>query len=257
VGACEPVTFATKHPSLAGKTQLVGLDPTNPPVAYRDATNPDTIRGFDPDFLGAVASCMGLKYEIHPSQFSGLIGELLADRIDVVWSDLYSTPDRAKVVDVVTYLTASAGALVNQGNPKSIKSMDDLRGVEAAADLGTVEDGALRDQSAKCTAAGKPAVQITTYSDSPAIARAVQTGRSDVALFTLLAVDGFARDNPHTERAFVIVSGIKVGVGVGKDNPELTQAIFEAIQILQADGTEREILQKNGMDPGSGTPTTG
>ncbi len=224
------------------------MDPTNPPVEYRDATNPDTILGFDPDFLDAVTGCIGLKYEIHPSEFSGLIGELQAHRIDVDWSDLYYSPDRAKVVDFVTYLTAGTGALVKKGNPRNITSLDDLCGMAAAADLGTVEEEALRDQSAKCTAAGKPAVQIATYADSPSIARAVQTGRSDVALFTLLAVDDFARNNPDTQRAFAIISGTKVGVGVSKDDPELTQAIFEAIQTLQADGTEREILQKNGMD---------
>jgi polar amino acid transport system substrate-binding protein len=225
------------------------MDPTNPPVEYRDASNPNIIFGFDPDFLDAVTSCIGMKYEIRPGEFSGLIGELHAHRIDVDWSELYYTSDRAKVVDFVTYLRAGTGALVRKGNPKNITSMDDLCGVEAASELGTVEEDAVRDQSAKCTAAGRPAVRITTYSDTPAIARAVQTGRSDVALFTLLAVDDFVRDNPNTERAFSVITDIKVGVGVGKDDPVLTQAIFEAIQTLQANGTEREILQKHDIDP--------
>jgi len=246
---CEPDKVATKYPGLANKTLRVGMDPSNPPIEYRDANDPNKIVGFDPDFLDAVTKCIGVAYEIHPGQFSGLIGELQAGRIDVEWSDLYYNTERAQVVNYVTYLTAGTGALVKKGNPKAIKSIDDLCGNQAAANLGTVEEVALRDQSAKCTAAGKAAIDLTTYPDTPATARAVQTGRSDVALFDLLAVDGFARDNPDTERAFAIISGIKVGVGVGKSNDELLRALRDAIGALQANGTQRTILQKNGMDP--------
>ncbi|HLQ23671.1 MAG TPA: hypothetical protein VK132_10715, partial [Gemmatimonadales bacterium] len=62
--ACEPDKVATKYPGLAGKTLKVGLDPTLPPIMYRDPNNPSKIVGQDPDMIDAAMKCLGLKYEL-------------------------------------------------------------------------------------------------------------------------------------------------------------------------------------------------
>ncbi|PYO52040.1 MAG: ABC transporter substrate-binding protein, partial [Candidatus Rokuibacteriota bacterium] len=62
--ACEPDKVATKYPGLAGKTLKVGLDPTLPPVMYRDPKDPSKIVGQDPDMVDAAMKCLGLKYEL-------------------------------------------------------------------------------------------------------------------------------------------------------------------------------------------------
>ena len=62
--ACEPDKVATKYPGLAGKTIKVGLDPTLPPIMYRDPNNPSKIIGQDPDMVDAAMKCLGLKYEL-------------------------------------------------------------------------------------------------------------------------------------------------------------------------------------------------
>ena len=48
------------------------------------------------------------------------------------------------------------------------------RGCHFAAGLGTVEEAAFRDQSEKCKAAGKAAINILTYPDIPAGTRLIQ-----------------------------------------------------------------------------------
>jgi len=58
----------------------------------------------------------------------------------------------------IVVIGAGTGGLVKKGNPKNVKSMDDVCGLTAAAGLGTVEEAAFRDQGQKCVAAGKPAV---------------------------------------------------------------------------------------------------
>ena len=57
--ACEPDKVATKYPGLAGKTLKVGLDPTLPPVMYRDPNNPSKIIGQDPDMSMKISSRSG------------------------------------------------------------------------------------------------------------------------------------------------------------------------------------------------------
>src|SRR5439155_825875 len=108
-----------------------------------------------------------------------------------------------------------------------------------------------RDQSEKCVAAGKPSVEITTYPNAPATTRAIQNDRADLSMYDLVLVDEVVRQNRDTlERAFAFNTGIKIGVAVKKGNAELARAVKEALEALQANGTQRRLLQKNGIDPG-------
>lgn len=248
--ACEPDKVATKYPGLAGKTLKVGLDPTLPPIMYRDPNNPSKIIGQDPDMVEAAMKCLGLKYELVGLDFGTLIPTLQANQIQLVWSNIYYTPARAQAADFVNYATTGTAGIVKKGNPKGIKSVDDVCGKRAAPILGTVEDKGFQDASAKCVAAGKPAIQITPYPNAPATSRAIENDRADVSMYDVVLVDQVVRANPDKfERAFYFRSGIKIGVAVKKGNEELVTAVKDAITELQANGTQKALMQKNGIDP--------
>ena len=140
--------------------------------------------------------------------------------------------------------------LVKKGNPKGIKTIDDVCGKRAAPILGTVEDKGFQDASAKCVAAGKPAIEITPYPNAPATSRAIENDRADLSMYDVVLVDQVVRSNPDKfERAYYFRSNIKVGVAVKKGNEELVTAIKDAITELQANGTQKALMQKNGIDP--------
>lgn len=248
--ACEPEKVATKYPGLAGKTLKVGLDPTLPPVMYRDPNNPSKIIGQDPDMVEAAMKCLGLKYELVGLDFGTLIPTLQAGQIHLVWSNIYYTPARAQAADFVIYATTGTAGIVKKGNPKKIKSVEDTCGMRAAPILGTVEDKSFQDHSAKCVAAGKPAIQITPFPNAPATSRAIENDRADVSMYDLVLVDQVVKSNPDKfERAFAFRTNIKIGVAVKKGNEELAAAVQEAIQALQDNGTQKALMQKNGIDP--------
>jgi polar amino acid transport system substrate-binding protein len=248
--ACDPGKVAAKYPGLAGKTLKVGLDPTLPPVMYRDPKDPNKIVGQDPDMVDAAMKCLGLKYELVALDFGTLVPTLQADQIQLIWSNIYYTPERAKVADFVTYATTGTAGIVRKGNPKRIRSVADSCGKRAAPILGTVEEKAFREQSEKCVAAGKPPIEITTYPNAPATTRAILNDRTDLSMYDLVLVDEVVRQNRDTlERAFAFNTGIKIGVAVKKGNEELMRAVKEALEALQANGTQKALLQKNGMDP--------
>jgi polar amino acid transport system substrate-binding protein len=248
--ACEPDKVATKYPGLAGKTLKVGLDPTLPPIMYRDPSNPSKIIGQDPDMVEAAMKCLGLKYELVGLDFGTLIPTLQAGQIQLIWSNIYYTPARAQAADFVNYATTGTAGIVKKGNPKGIKSIDDACGKRAAPILGTVEDKGFQDASAKCVAAGKPAIEITPYPNAPATSRAIENDRADISMYDLVLVDQVVKSNPDKfERAFAFRSGIKIGVAVKKGNDELVTAVKDAITELQANGTQKALMQKNGIDP--------
>src|SRR5437667_12113944 len=62
--ACEADKVSAKYPGLAGRTLKVGLDPTLPPVMYRDPKDPAKIVGQDPDLVDAARKSLGPKYEL-------------------------------------------------------------------------------------------------------------------------------------------------------------------------------------------------
>lgn len=248
--ACEPDKVATKYPGLAGKTLKVGLDPTLPPIMYRDPNNPSKIIGQDPDMVDAAMKCLGLKYELVGLDFGTLVPTLQAGQIQLIWSNIYYTPARAQAADFVNYATTGTAGIVKKGNPKGIKTIEDVCGKRAAPILGTVEDKGFQDASAKCVAAGKPAIEITPYPNAPATSRAIENDRADLSMYDVVLVDQVVRSNPDKfERAYYFRSNIKVGVAVKKGNEELVTAVKDAITELQANGTQKALMQKNGIDP--------
>ena len=86
--ACEPEKVATKYPGLAGKTLKVGLDPTLPPVMYRDPKDPSKIVGQDPDMIDAAMKCLGVKYELVGLDF-GTLGYGIVGLFVVTWAIAY------------------------------------------------------------------------------------------------------------------------------------------------------------------------
>ena len=248
---CEPSALAGKYPSLVGKTIRVAQDPQGgPPYSFRDPENFDSIIGLDADTVRAAFDCIGVPFEFKTGSWSGLLPAVIASQADVMWSNLYYTPARAEQVDFVTYRLAATRGIVRKGNPKNVHALDDACGVRAAAGLGTVEEAMFRGISEKCVAAGKTALEIVTYPDRPTGIRMLLNDRADLMM-------GDSGGGAYTvklyqndlESGYVILTDYKVGPGISKSMPELRRAIFDAMQILQAYGTEKQLMVKYDVDP--------
>ncbi len=248
-GKCEPDKLATKYPGLVGKTIRVGQDGESPPYSYRDPNNFSNLIGLDADMARATFACIGVPIEFKTGSWSGLLPAVIAGQADAMWEDLYYTPERAKAVDFVTYMVAATGGLVAKGNPKNIKSLDDVCGKRATAGLGTVEEAAFRDLSKKCVAAGKPEISIVTYPDVPGGIRLIANDRADVLMSDLGMINtAISKDPDHFDRGFMIITNFKIAVGYTKDNKDLGRAILDALTTLRDDGTEKKLFEKYGLD---------
>jgi polar amino acid transport system substrate-binding protein len=242
---CEPAKLATKYPGLASKTIKIGQDGESAPYSYRDPKDFKHLIGLDADLARAVFECAGVPVEFVTGGWSGLLPAVIAGQTDVMWDSLYYTPERAKQVDFVTYLTAATGGLVAKGNPKNIKSVDDVCGVRATAGLGTVEEVTFRELSAKCTASGKKAIELVTYPDMPGGTRLVANDRADLLMSDLGMVDQMVIHNPKAlERGFQIISDYKIAVAYTKNNKDLGQALLDGLTIMKNTGKTKEIFEK-------------
>jgi polar amino acid transport system substrate-binding protein len=255
--SCEPEKVAQKYPALAGKTIKIGVDPESPPYVFRDEKDFNNLVGADADLARAVFACAGLKTEFFAGGWSGLLPALNAGQIDVMWDLLYYTPERAKQTSFATYMQAGTGGLVEIGNPKKIDDIGKICGMTVAAGVGTVEETMARAQAAKCKAAGKPETTIMTFPDIASGARLVASHRADAMMYDLSLVDGLAKKNPQLYmRGFMLLSGMKIGVGIKKGNNELIAVVSDGLKAMQATGKQKAIFQKYGIDPTLEAPTT-
>jgi polar amino acid transport system substrate-binding protein len=246
---CEPDKLATKYPGLVGKTIKIGTDGETAPYAMRDPKDFNHLIGLDTELAEATFKCIGVPIEFKFGAWSGQIPAVANGQTDAMWESLYYTPERAQQIDFVIYLLAATGGMVQKGNPKHIMGLDDVCGVRATAGLGTVEEAQFRQLSDKCVKDGKKPVEIVTFPDIPAGARLVMNDRADLLLINLGFVNQMVADNPDKlERSFMIKTDWKVGVGFGKGNKELEQAVADGLAAIRADGTEKKIYDRYHFD---------
>jgi polar amino acid transport system substrate-binding protein len=212
------------------------------------------LTGFDIDFGAAVAKAMGLTPSPLNMDFSGLIPALQGKRIDIINSAMYINPTRAKQVDFVPYMRIGNELVVRKGNPKDISGRGlDLCGKTAAVTLGGIEQTYATEDSQKCTAAGKPAINIMTLPTAQDSALAVSSGRADVYYDSTPGAtkavnarpDSFQIAGPQFE------TKTQIGMAVRKGDTAMKQAIEQAIQVVVKDGTYDQLLKKYNL-PASG-----
>lgn len=231
--------------SLVSQGKLTyGTAATFAPFEFQENGN---LTGFDIDFGAAVAKAMGLTASPLNMDFNGLIPALQGKRIDVINSAMYINAKRAEQVDFVPYMRIGNELVVRKGNPKNIPGRGmDLCGKTAAVTLGGIEQTYATEDSQKCAAAGKPAINIMTLPTAQDSALAVSSGRADVYYDSTPGATKAVNERPD---AFQIAGAqfetkTQIGMAVRKGDVETKQAIERAIQTVVKDGTYDQLLKK-------------
>jgi polar amino acid transport system substrate-binding protein len=247
--ACSSI--ASKYPSLKGKTINVGSSPGQNYYDFVDEADPSKVIGLEPDLVNAIGKCAGFTVNYQKIDFDGLIPALSANRIDLITSGMYATPERAKQVNFVSYMKAAEAAVVRKGNPKGITGLDKLCGTTVAQVAGTVEVAIAAKENTKCTAAGKPAIKFLNFTDNNGLTQALSGGRADVFLTDAGVAAYLAKQFASSlEKGFDIVSDFKFGIGVSKSNADLLGAFNDGLKALYDKGELKTVATKWGFSEG-------
>jgi polar amino acid transport system substrate-binding protein len=248
---CEPTKLATKYPSLAGKTIKIGISAADKPWTTRDPSDVSKFTGFDVEYARAAFACIGAPIEFSVAGWPGLLPSLVAGQIDLMWDALFYTPERAKSVDFVLYASAGDAVVVPKGNSKHVASLQDLCGLRAVSVLGGTENTTLQQTSAECVAAHKAPIAIAVAQDRPSALRELDNDRAD-AYLGIGTVSAY--DPTLYQVAYTYSSGIKIGIGVRKGNTDMEKALYDAIKLIQADGSDKKIFDAFGLSPSLAVP---
>lgn len=237
-----PATSAV--PSITPGALTVGADLTYPPYDYFLGDQP---AGFDPAFMKHLATHLGLTTRFVDTRFANLVLGVNANRLDVIASALYVTPERAKQIDYLSYLKTGGSLMTLQGSDFKPKTPEDLCGKKISSIKGASWIPRLHKVSQQhCLPAGKAAIDVREFETSPGAAQAVlaravdaQFEDSAVAKMTVNKMSDRLRIT-STEPLYPVV----IGLGIRKGNTALLTALQNAFESMKKSGEYQALLNE-------------
>lgn len=245
-GASAPLFDVLPAEYQESKEIVVGSDIAYAPMEYYD-TDGTTVLGLDKDIADAMSEELGVVFEWENATFDGLITQLKSGRIDIAMSGMSDTAERQQEIDFVDYYQAGAVLLVRKGNPEGLAGIEDLCGRTVAVQRGTTQEGYAQEQSETCEQAGEAPIDLLSFDRETEAMLQVKSGRADSGLQDYPVASYNARTSGGGEDFEVVGEQIQagpLGIGVSKDEPELRDALQQALQAIIDDGTYAELLEK-------------
>ncbi|MFD4525875.1 ABC transporter substrate-binding protein [Streptomyces sp. NPDC058470] len=238
---------------------------TNAEYAPMESVENGKIVGVDPDIADALGKQLGVKLTFTSGSFDGLITAVNSGRYDIAMSSITDNKQRqeglddsgkklGEGVDFVDYFVAGTAIYVKKGNPEGVNGIEDLCGKTAAVQRGTTYEQALKDQSKKCTDAGKKAIDIESFENDTEAQTRVKSGGAVAGINDYPVALDLSRkaDNGN---AFEVVGeqydAGPFGIVLSKKNTELRDVLKEAVDAIIADGSYKKVLEKWGAESGA------
>ena len=229
----------------------------NPEIAPVKFINEDgDVAGFAPDLISAAAKVLGLKIKFVQASFDSLIPGLAANRFDVLLS-LGDFPSRHSKVTFIDYLNVGQTIVASSKRQMTLKSLDDLCGMQIALPRGTAPLQRANEVSNKCVADGKKAISIATYPDTNMTLMSLTNEASQAVWIDSPAANYNIKKFPDKYQAvfYYNLSSYGIGFGVDDNGKRLAHAFQQALIKLQKQGFYQSVMQKWGLPAKDGRPT--
>jgi polar amino acid transport system substrate-binding protein len=224
-GSSSPTVKVSRDAGLASKvpaavssdgTINVGTDATYPPNEFLDKDG-KTVIGMDVDLFKAVAAKLGLKASFSPAPFGAIIPGVSSGKYEIGVSSFTINPDH-----------------IDPGN---------ACGEKVAVEKATVQADDVTARSARCKAAGKPAIQIDQYQGQDQATAALASGK-DKAMLADSPVIAYAvvQTKGQVEKLGKVYDSAPYGYVLAKKDSAFAKAVAGAVNALIKDGTYQKVL---------------
>jgi polar amino acid transport system substrate-binding protein len=233
---------ASAAPAAASAKALVFCsDISYPPEEFYQSGK---AMGSDIDIATAVAKRLGMSAQFANTGFDGIVAALLSNKCDAIISGMNDTPQRAKTVAFVDYLSVGQSLIGKKGNPLHIKTPLDICGKVAGAQVATTNLQTLQRFSKQCTAKGKPSIKITPFKEDPLGVTALKTGNIDVYESDSPPAVYYTTKDTSLQIVGAPITPLPVGIAINPKNTSLKAKIKAAIAAMYKDGAMTKILVK-------------
>lgn len=196
--------------------------------------------GYDVEVLEAIAKNLGSEVKWTNADFSGLMGQLEANKLETVANAVAMTDERQDEYDFTDPYTYVGAAIVTTEDQKDIDELDDLKGKSVAGVLGSNNTEQLKTWAKK----NKVDVKIRTYETRDGAMQDLLAGR----------VQGYVNSNgillaekKRTDNPLKFVGDPIAYESVGfpfKKGSKFVDTFNEQLKKLADDGTLTELSKK-------------
>ncbi|HSA37735.1 MAG TPA: ABC transporter substrate-binding protein [Methanoregula sp.] len=224
----EPASPAA--PGTAEKSYIVGIDAEYPPYSYLDPNGTPT--GFDVESMRWIAEKKGLSVTFQPTAWDGMIPSMDAGKIDMVYSGMTITPERAEKVNFsIPYLKINQSVAVPDSTTKTPE--DFYAGhMIVGAQRGTT--GAIWVENNLVNKGIMSRDNLKLYDSFPLVAADLAIGRIDAAVYDKPPMITAIADKP-AHIIGEIDTNEQYGVAIPKSNPVLLQTMNDGLAELMKD----------------------
>jgi polar amino acid transport system substrate-binding protein len=220
---------------------------------YEIVIDAHSLKGASADMAVAVGQLLGLR--LRHETVSGLSAELAgikAGRYQIAIGPIGDFPDREAANDFIDFVQEFVVFAVHSGNPAGIQELGDTCGKKISVMAAGSAERVIKKQAEDCKAAGKPAVEVQSYTDQSTSVLAVRSGRADAFFSSQAPLTYFiSQTNGELELAAIGkpngFHNLYQGSLVAKDAP-LRDVILAAYQRLFDNGTYAAIMKKWGLE---------
>jgi polar amino acid transport system substrate-binding protein len=239
-----------------GGTITMAADLHYPPTSFL-AEDQKTPVGYNVEIAKLLGERLGLKVEIKNVTWDGVIPGIAAHRYDFTATNMSPTPERLKVLDMITYWSAGSSLIVAKGNPVDLSLADQSTcGKKIAVMAGsTQQETYLPEISKTCEADGEEPVKAVVLPNVQGALTQLASKRIDGVFSDTSQLAWAAKQQ---KQAFELLSpqyqkkegNDIVALGLPNNSP-LTAALHAAMQSLIDDGAYQAALDRWGLGSGA------
>ncbi|TQK68948.1 transporter substrate-binding domain-containing protein [Nocardioides sp. SLBN-35] len=230
----------------SGKVSFGALWET-PPIISVTASDTTKPVGLAPDLAVALGEELGVKSTWQNMQWPAQLPGVQSGVVDALFGQVNVTEEREQsIVDMVPFYKTTMALLLPAADADGVTRIADMCGTTIGAPVGSETVAELKSVSA-AECASEP-VKIKEFQGATLAISAVKSGSIDAWLDTtasqVAAADADA-DLASVEVPEDEIAPVYNGIAVGKDKPELTKALVEALRALIESGRYDEIFAAN------------
>ncbi|QTL40019.1 ABC transporter substrate-binding protein [Xenorhabdus budapestensis] len=221
----------------AGTVRIAVFD-SNPPFGFIDPKT-KKLAGYDVDIANAIASDLGVKLQLRPTNPANRIPLLSSKKIDLIAANFTITDERAKQVDFsIPYFATGQKFIARKG---VLTNPDDIAKLRIGADKGTVQEITLRERY--------PTAKVISYDDTPLAFAALRNGNVQAITQDDAKLVGLLANVPEAQKADFEISPFSItreyqAIAASKGETRLVEAVNQTLLKLEKEGEAEKIYNR-------------
>ena len=220
----------------------MSINATIPPKQFINEQG--DLQGLHVDLGNEIANRLCLEPNYQNVDFAVQIPGLDANRWDMINTGLYFTDERAGFMQLVPFSVNALALIAADGNPTGITGPEDLAGKVVGVEIAGFEERKIREINDVQIAKGLASMDIRAFNTYGEVFLALGGGQIN-AVFAGDAIGSYYQEKGQFSKA---ATGLFPGTpgAFAFDEPVLAQAVADALNAMQADGTYDAMMDAYG-----------